>query len=83
MNRKRIVKSGFQIMKRYKMRTFLMMLGIIIGIMALTLILSLGKGTRQKLINKVERIISASNILLNASSGEIRADRVPTVPALH
>jgi len=73
MNRKRIVKSGFQIMKRYKMRTFFMMLGIIIGITALTLILSLGKGTRQKLMDKVERVISASNILLNAASGEMRA----------
>lgn len=50
-----------------------MMLGIIIGITALTLILSLGKGTRQKLMDKVERVISASNILLNAASGEMRA----------
>jgi putative ABC transport system permease protein len=72
MNRKHIVKSGFQIMKRYKLRTFFMMLGIIIGSTALTLILSLGKGTRQKLMDKVERVIGASDILLSAGGGEIR-----------
>ncbi len=72
MNKRKIVKSGFRVMKRYKLRTFFMMLGIIIGITALTLILSLGKGTRQKLMDKVERVISASNILLGAGGGEMR-----------
>jgi putative ABC transport system permease protein len=72
MKRNSIVKSGFQIMKRYKLRTFFMMLGIIIGVTALTLILSLGKGTRQKLMNRVERVISSSNILISATRGEIR-----------
>lgn len=75
MDRNSIVKSGFQVMKRYKLRTFFMMLGIIIGITALTLILSLGKGTKQKLIDKVERIISASDILINAGGGEMRGGR--------
>jgi len=59
-------------MKRYKLRSFFMMLGIIIGITALTLILSLGKGTKQQLIDKVERIISASDIILTAGGGEMR-----------
>ena len=72
MNNGKIVKSGFRVMKRYKLRTFFMMLGMIIGITALTLILSLGKGTRQQLMDKVERVISASNILLSAGGGEMR-----------
>ena len=80
MNKSKIVKSGFQVMKRYKLRTFFMMLGIIIGITSLTLILSLGKGTRQKLLDKVERLISASNILVHAGGGEIRGGRSSSGP---
>ena len=72
MNNKRIITSGFQVMRRYKLRTFFMMLGIIIGITALTLILSLGKGTKQQLMDKVEKVISASNILVNAGGGQMQ-----------
>jgi putative ABC transport system permease protein len=75
MNKNRIIKSGFQVMKRYKLRTFFMMLGMIIGITSLTLILSLGKGTKQQLLAKVERLFSASNIMINAGSGERRGER--------
>jgi len=75
MKHKKIITSGFQVMKRYKLRSFFMMLGIIIGITALTLILSLGKGTKQQLIDKVGRIISASDIILTAGGGEMRGGR--------
>jgi putative ABC transport system permease protein len=72
MNNKKIVTSGFRVMKRYKLRTFFMMLGIIIGTAALTLILTLGKGTKQQLINKVRRLFSTSNILVSAGGGQIK-----------
>ncbi|MCP4155849.1 MAG: FtsX-like permease family protein [bacterium] len=71
MNNKKIVKSGFRVISRYKLRSFFMMLGVIIGIAALTLILSLGKGTKQKLVNKVKRLFNESNIMINAGGGEM------------
>lgn len=71
-NDKKIISSGFLVMKRYKLRTFFMMLGVIIGIAALTLVLSLGKGTKQQLMNKVQRIFSASNIFVHSGGGEMR-----------
>lgn len=73
MNKSRIIKSGFKVMKRYKLRTFFMTLGIIIGATALTLILSLGRGTQKQLTDKVERIFNASNILIQSGGGEIKS----------
>lgn len=72
-NNKKIIGSGFRVMKRYKLRTFFMMLGVIIGIAALTLVLSLGKGTKQQLMDKVQRIFSASNIFVHTGGGEVRS----------
>jgi len=75
MSRNSIFKSSIRVMKRYKLRTFFMMLGILIGITALTLILTLGKGTQQQLMAKVERLFSASNIIINAGGQGIRGGR--------
>jgi len=75
MSRNSIFKSSIRVMKRYKLRTFFMMLGILIGITALTLILTLGKGTQQRLMAKVERLFSASNIIINAGGQGIRGGR--------
>ncbi len=43
----RIVRSGLRMLNRYKLRTFFMMLGIIIGITALTLTLTIGNGVEK------------------------------------
>ena len=75
MSRKDIFKSSLQVMKRFKLRTFFMMLGIIIGITALTLILSLGKGTQQQLMAKVQKLFSANNIWINAGGQGVRGGR--------
>ena len=72
MKNGRIIKSGFRIMGRHKMRTFFMMVGIIIGIMALTLILSVGQGTEQKVMDSLESMFSADSIMISASSGQMR-----------
>jgi len=72
MKNGRIIKSGFRIMGRHKMRTFFMMVGIIIGITALTLILSVGQGTEQKVMDSLESMFSADSIMISATSGQTR-----------
>jgi putative ABC transport system permease protein len=72
MKNRRIIISGFLVMGRYKMRTFFMMVGIIIGITALTLILSVGKGTEKKVMDNIETMFSANSILISAVSGQMR-----------
>jgi len=48
-----------------------MMIGVVIGIMALTLIISLGKGTEKEVMSNIERMFSASNILISAGGGRM------------
>ncbi|MCP4217565.1 MAG: FtsX-like permease family protein [bacterium] len=81
MKKRNIIKSGFRVMGRYKLRTFFMMLGVVIGILSLTLVLALGKGTKQEMINKVERLFSASNILVNAGGTNLQERHDATGPA--
>ena len=71
MKIRRIIKSGFRVLGRHKMRTLFMMLGIVIGITALTLIFSLGKGTEKKVLNNIDRMFSGSSILVSAGAGQM------------
>lgn len=71
MKKNRVIKSGIKNMVRHKMRTFFMMIGVVIGITALTLIISLGKGTEKEVMNNIERMFSASNILISAGGGRM------------
>lgn len=71
MKIKRIIKSGFRVLGRHKMRTFFMMLGIAVGITALTLIFSLGKGTEKKVLDNIDRMFSGSSILVSAGAGQM------------
>ncbi len=66
LKRKRIVKSGLQVIRRNKLRTFFMMLGIIIGISALTLTLTLGNGIEKKVMESVSRIFNNNNVVVSA-----------------
>ncbi len=71
MKNRRIIKSGFRVMRRNKMRTLFMMLGIVVGITALTLIFSLGKGTEKKVLDNIDRMFSGSSILISAGAGQM------------
>jgi len=69
MKSKKIIKSGLQVLARHKLRSFFMMLGIIIGISSLILIVAIGAGSRQKMMDNIEKQFSASNILIGAGGG--------------
>lgn len=69
MKSKKIIKSGLQVLARHKLRSFFMMLGIIIGTSSLILIVAIGAGSRQKMMDNIEKQFSASNILIGAGGG--------------
>jgi putative ABC transport system permease protein len=71
MKKTRIIKSGFRTMSRHKIRTFFMMIGVVVGITTLTLIFSLGKSTEKKIMDNIKKMFSASNILVNAGGGRM------------
>jgi putative ABC transport system permease protein len=55
MKNVRVLKVAFKGLGRNKLRTFLMMIGIVIGITALTLIVSAGLGAQDRIMERVEK----------------------------
>jgi putative ABC transport system permease protein len=55
MKQSRIIKVAFKGLGKNKLRTFLMMIGIIIGIMALTVIVSAGMGAQDRIMERVKK----------------------------
>jgi putative ABC transport system permease protein len=66
MNRKEILKSSFRILKRNKMRTFFMALGIIIGIASLSLTFTIGKGFQRQMAERVKKFLGSNDLLISA-----------------
>lgn len=72
---RRIIHSGLRIMNRAKLRTFLMMLSIIIGIKALTLTINLGSGIEKKIMDNVGRFVKPNNIIVLSEKFEAKGIR--------
>ena len=71
MKKAQIIKSSFRMMGRYKLRTFFMMIGILVGITALTLIFSIGKGTEKKVLDDIESMFNSSSIMITSGGGRM------------
>ena len=46
MKTQRLIRHGLRGMGRHRLRTFFMMLGTVVGVLALPLVVALGQGTR-------------------------------------
>jgi putative ABC transport system permease protein len=66
-------------LRRNPLRSFLMMIGIVVGITALTLVLSAGLGARQRVMERVEKFGVAS-LMVNAGGGMARGRAAGMVP---
>jgi putative ABC transport system permease protein len=66
----RIVKSAFKSLGRNKLRTFLMMIGVIIGIIALTMVVSAGLGARQRVMDRVRKF-GLDSLMVRAGAGQM------------
>ena len=55
MKTNRLIKIAFTGLGRNKVRTFLMMIGVVIGITALILIISVGMGAQKRIMNRVKK----------------------------
>ncbi len=67
MNIKENIKMAIKSMMNKKVRTFLTMFGIIIGIMSVIIILSIGKGAQKQILGEVEKM-GASTVVLEVNS---------------
>lgn len=66
----KVISLSLKGLSKYKMRTFLMMLGIIIGIATLTVIVSLGKGAGQKISEEIQKF-GPNAIMIMTGGGKL------------
>jgi macrolide transport system ATP-binding/permease protein len=69
-------------MRAHQLRTFLTMLGIIIGIASVVSVVALGNGTREKVLQRVGALgTNTLDVYPGTGAGDIRASRVQTLRA--
>ncbi|MGW8266927.1 MAG: tannase/feruloyl esterase family alpha/beta hydrolase [Longimicrobiales bacterium] len=69
MKTQRLIRHGLRDMGRHRLRTFFMMLGTFVGVLALTVVLAIGQGTRDAVTENIERMFAGNSILLSAGGG--------------
>ena len=65
----RIAREGVSVLTAYKLRSFFMMAGTMVGIAALTVIMAVGRGTEHKIMQRVENF-GPRAIMLIAGGGK-------------
>lgn len=69
MNKKLLIVGILHALIRYKLRTFLMAIGIVVGVAVLVAARAVGSGAEKALMEKVVRMFSASSIFVSARAG--------------
>ncbi len=69
MRTRRLMGHGLRGMGRHRLRTFFMMLGTFMGVLAFTLVVAIGQGTRDSVLGNIERMFAGSSIFLSAGGG--------------
>ncbi|MBN2863904.1 MAG: ABC transporter permease [Bacteroidales bacterium] len=68
MKTKRIIINALKNLAKFKTRSFLMMIGIVIGILALTMVVSIGFGAKNLVMERVKKF-GLESLMVNASTG--------------
>jgi len=66
----KVISLSLKGLSKYKMRTFLMMLGIIIGIATLTVIVSVSKGMQKKVMKGIQSF-GPNAVMVSAGGGKM------------
>src|SRR4030095_6807297 len=71
MRTARLAPHSVRFMARYPLRSTFLMLGSLVGVAALTLVVSLGQGVQVKVVNTVGQMLGNSSILLISGGSRI------------
>jgi putative ABC transport system permease protein len=71
MNVGQITRSALRSITRNKLRSSLMMIGVIVGVGAMTVVTALGESTVKGVMDKIASTFSANNIFLAAGGGRM------------
>ncbi|MGH7554700.1 MAG: ABC transporter permease, partial [Longimicrobiales bacterium] len=67
----RVLANSVRGMTRNRVRTFFMMLGTFVGVCALTVMMAIGRGTQQDMMEKVGRMLGGSSVYLRAGGSRM------------
>ncbi|HBH84778.1 MAG: hypothetical protein A2X05_03175 [Bacteroidetes bacterium GWE2_41_25] len=70
MKTKRIILNALKNLAKYKLRSFLMMIGIVIGIVALTMVISVGLGAKNLVMERVKKF-GLESLMVRAGAGSL------------
>jgi putative ABC transport system permease protein len=76
MNRKEIIKVSFRILRRNKLRTFFMTLGVVISIAALVISISVGKGFYNQMCSRVKVYLGANSVVIMAQKVKLEGKQL-------
>jgi putative ABC transport system permease protein len=65
----RILRTSFAAMRRQKLRTTFMMLGSVIGVAALTFVLTIGAAAQRKLLATARQLFGPSSVIVTGGGG--------------
>lgn len=71
MNLMRLVSHSAGMLSRHKLRTGFMMVGSFIGVAALTLVISVGQATKQKMIQMARQVFGESSVMILDGGGHM------------
>jgi putative ABC transport system permease protein len=69
MSTARLLRSSFKTLGRHKLRSTFMMLGSLIGVAALTFVLTIGAAAQRKLLETVRQLFGPSSIVVTGGGG--------------
>ena len=72
MNKRLLLRGSLRTLNRYRLRSFFMGLGIVVGVAALVVMRSIGSGAQQDMLAKIERLFSAGSIWIVNSSAAMQ-----------
>ena len=71
MNARRLVTTSLRTIVRFRLRSVFMALGTLVGVAALTLVVSVGTAAERKILATVRQLFSASSILVMNGGGRM------------
>ena len=69
MSAPRVLTSSLRALLRHRLRSVFMMLGSLVGVAALTFVLTIGAAARQKIMNTVRQLFGPSSIIVTSGGG--------------
>jgi putative ABC transport system permease protein len=71
MRTSRLLRHGLRSMARYKLRSGFIVLGVLIGVFALTVVVAVGRGVERKMLATIRQVVGDSAVIVMGGGGRL------------